>query len=172
MNHFYKSYYLTPLFFVAGAFVCLVLALSFFLSFLLVIGKIFIIVLLLLTLLDTIFLYAKRRSLLVGRSCNTRFSNGDKNIVAITLQSNYAFSINIKIIEELPFQLFGAAKPIEVFSLKANSSLVKQYDLIPTKRGEYYFGNTLVFAASPLKLVQRRFEFNTEQRCQFFLQNI
>ena len=163
VRDFYKSYYLTPLFFIAGAAICFVFALSFFLAPLFVIGKIFIAVLVVLTLLDTVFLYAKKKGLIVTRNCNERLSNGDKNPVNITLQSDYVFPVVIKIIEELPTQLVGKTQPIDVFALKGNERLVKEYTVAPTERGEYYFGNTLVFVTSPLKLVQRRFEFNTEQ---------
>ena len=163
MKQFYKSYYLTPLFFIAGAAVCFVFALSFFFAPLFILGKIFIAVLVLLILFDTLLLYTKQKALLAVRNCNERFSNGDKNPVNIALQSNYAFPVVVKIIEELPTQLANKTQAIEVFILKGNDSVVKEYIVTPTERGEYYFGNTLAFITSPLKLVQRRFEFNTEQ---------
>lgn len=163
MKAFYKSYYLTPFFFAIGATICFVFALSFFAAPLFAIAKIFIVVLVAFALTDTVYLYAKPQPLLVHRNINSRLSNGDENHIGIDLHNNYFFAIVVKIIDELPTQLANKLPAIKPLTLKRNEKITIQYFATPTQRGEYYFGNTLVFVTSPIKLVQRRFEFNTEQ---------
>ena len=147
----------------AGAAVCLVFALSFFFAPLFVIAKGFLVVLLILVLLDIVFLYGKRNGIIAERHCNYRLSNGDKNAITIKLQSNYGFPLAVEIIDELPAQLITKVTGIDNFLMKANDSNVLHYVVSPTDRGEYHFGNTLVFVKSPLKLVKRRYGFNTNQ---------
>lgn len=163
MKSFYKSFYLNPLFFITGAAVCLVFALSFFFAPLFLIAKVFLATLALLVLLDIIFLYSKRNAIIAERHCNYRLSNGDKNTISIQLQSNYAFPIAVEIIEELPAQLINKTTSIVSFSLKPNDNNILHYIVSPTERGEYHFGSTLAFIKSPLKLVTRRFAFHTNQ---------
>ncbi|MFY7965384.1 MAG: DUF58 domain-containing protein [Chitinophagaceae bacterium] len=163
MKAFYKSFYLNPLFYLAGAIVCLVFAFSFFLIPLFIVAQILLVVLLVLLFLDVVFLYAKSNSFIAERHINLRLSNGDKNAVNIHLQSNYSFPVSIDIIEELPVQLLSKVIELKPLLLKANASNIVNYYVTPTERGEYNFGNTLVFITSPLKLIKRRFEFKTSQ---------
>jgi uncharacterized protein (DUF58 family) len=163
MKAFYKSFYLNPLFFTAGAAVCLVFALSFFFAPFFVIAQLLVVMLLILVLLDIVFLYVNKNKLFAERHTNARLSNGDKNTISISLQTNYTFPVNVIIIEELPTQLLYKTTNLQPLLLKANSHIVLNYYVTPIERGEYHFGNTLVFVTSPLKLIKRRFEFNTSQ---------
>ncbi len=163
MKSFYKSFYLNQLFYIIGACICLLFALSFFFSFLFVLAKIFLVVLILLVLVDFVLLYARPNILNIKRHIQNRLSNGDENIVCLDIESNYPFSVIIKITEELPAQLISKSKTIEHLHLVPNQSLVVKYSIYPTERGEYYFGDTLAFVTSPIKLVQRRFSFKTSQ---------
>ena len=67
-------------------------------------------------------------------------------------------------IDELPAIFLNNAKPLKPFSIKGNTEHTLSYFIKPNTRGEFNFGNTLVFATSPLNIVQRRFNFNTAQK--------
>ena len=164
LKHFYKSFYLTQLFYIVGAVICLVFAISFLIPQLFIIAKVLLSVLGVLILLDSLILFTKRRTLLAARICEERFSNGDNNEVKIILQNNYSFAVEINMIDELPAIFLNNAKPLKPFSIKGNTEHTLSYFIKPNTRGEFNFGNTLVFATSPLNIVQRRFNFNTAQK--------
>ncbi len=48
-------------------------------------------------------------------------------------------------------------------SIQASGQKEVGYDLRPTERGEYLFGNLNIYVSSPLRLISRRFTFDNEQ---------
>lgn len=87
-----------------------------------------------------------------------RMSNGDENKLKIIIKNNYGFKVKALVIDELPFQL--NEKDLErAITIKADDTFELPYSLVPKERGEYHFGNILVFAASPFGLVKRKFNF-------------
>jgi uncharacterized protein (DUF58 family) len=91
-----------------------------------------------------------------------KLSNGDDNEIKISIKNYYTFPISIKIIDEIPFQF-----QIRNFEIKqkirASSQNEINYFLRPTERGEYHFGNLIIYVSSPLSLVSRRFKFDTDR---------
>ena len=79
---------------------------------------------------DVLLLYAKRKALLAGRICKERFSNGDKNLVQLQFYNNYAFSIALKIIDELPFQ-FQERNWQQLLNVEKFEKKMLQYELRP-----------------------------------------
>lgn len=158
----YQSYYLTKRTYVAFAVIVLAFALSYFLSFLFVIAQLSLLVLLVIILVDTLLLYAKRKALLAARICKERFSNGDKNLVQLQFYNNYLFSVSMKIIDELPFQ-FQERNWQMFMQLEKGEKKMLAYDLRPVERGTYTFGKLHALVTSPLKLVERRFSFAAAQ---------
>lgn len=163
----YKSFYITKYFYSAIIAIAIVMAASFFLSPLLDIAKFLLLTAVILLILDFGLLYFKRRALLAARTCEPRFNNGEKNKVDIEIISNYNFPITIFIIDELPHQ-FNKNLEMPIITIKANSNHVIEYQLRPTKRGEYNFGDILAFVQSPLNLVQRKFSFPANCNIQVY----
>lgn len=95
----------------------------------------------------------KARRIMAGR-----FSNGDKNDVAIQIKSEYAFATSISIIDELPWQLQERNFTINR-KLQPRQQKTFHYQLIPTQRGEYQFGKLHLFVASPIGFIKRRFSW-------------
>ena len=94
----------------------------------------------------------------VKRTTPEKLSNGDQNPIEITLQNNYTFTINAKVIDEIPFQFQTRNFEIKR-KLKTNTKIDFLYQLRPTERGEYFFGTLNIYTSSPLLLVSRRYRF-------------
>lgn len=90
-----------------------------------------------------------------------KFSNGDNNQVEISVENKYPFIIYLTIIDEVPIQF-----QIRDFELKLKVKPNKEdrigYNLKPTERGEYHFGNLNIYAATRIGLVAKRFRFDNE----------
>lgn len=91
-----------------------------------------------------------------------KLSNGDENPIAITIKNFYTFSITVKVIDEIPFQF-----QVRNFEIKRKMKNASQdeftYQLRPTERGEYFFGNLNIYVSSPLRLISKRYKFNKNQ---------
>ena len=91
-----------------------------------------------------------------------KLSNGDENPITIKLKNQYSFTVFAKVIDEIPFQF--QMRNFEIRrKLAASGKDQFQYQLRPTERGEYSFGNLNVYITSPLRLVSRRFKFAENQ---------
>lgn len=163
----YQSFYLTKRTYIAAACIVLLFACSFFLDFLFVFAQIALCLLVLLILIDAVLLYFKRKALLAGRICMPRFSNGDENFVQLQFYNNYSFTIDLKVVDELPAQ-FQERNWLKELKIEKEEKKILSYVLRPVQRGEYFFGNILAFATSPLQFVQRRFSFPAEEKIMVY----
>lgn len=93
-----------------------------------------------------------------SRSLSQRLSNGDENPVRITISSSYVFTSTLTLIDEIPVQ-FQERNFRFSFTILPGESLVKTYELRPTERGEYEFGNILIYASTRLGLIRRKYAF-------------
>jgi len=114
------------------------------------------------TLIDLLLLFASNQRFAGTRVLTEKLSNGDENPVVIRLESGYSFPASLRIIDEVPVQF-----QIRDFSvhrtINAGGSDSFEYFLRPTQRGEYHFGSLNVYVSSPLRLVSRRFIFESGQ---------
>lgn len=111
--------------------------------------------------IDVLLLY-RLNGIQAGRSLPKRFSNGDNNPVSISIKNQYVFSVFLTLIDEIPSQ-FQRRDFRFSFSLKPGEELLKKYELRPTERGEYHFGKVLIFAASRIGLIRRKYAFEDAQ---------
>ncbi|MEJ7557289.1 MAG: DUF58 domain-containing protein [Pedobacter sp.] len=165
MKAFFKTYY-TNLFIgkatFAGLAICAVLFLfSFFLPWLGDLPYFVLSLLVILIIADLILLFRIKRGVFLRRDLPERLSNGDDNEIRIYIENYYPFDLNVGIIDEIPFQ-FQKRDLWFKARLKPGSHKDLIYKLRPTKRGEYLFGSVHVYAASPLRLLSRRFKFCEE----------
>jgi len=84
-----------------------------------------------------------------------------ENSVKIDIKNNYPFRVDLKIIDEIPFQFQKRDFLIKKTILSQGSSFF-EYILIPKERGEYIFGGLNIYAKSPIGLVSRKFIFQKE----------
>lgn len=119
-------------------------------------------ILLVFLIIDTLLLFASVKKIIGNRIMSEKLSNGDENEIKIAINNQYSFPIYSKIIDEIPFQF--QQRNFEVKrKIKALGKDNYTYLLRPTERGEYSFGNLNIYAASPLRLVSRRFTYNKNQ---------
>lgn len=114
-----------------------------------------------LTVFDYTLLFMGRGRITAARHMPPRFSLGDENIVKLTFDNTYSFQASVLLIDELPVQ-FQERNWRRRFSISYRSRRDITYPLRPTSRGEYGFGHLLVYAASPIGLLRRRFRTGEE----------
>lgn len=105
---------------------------------------------------DYFLLFIGKGRISAVRVMPARFSLGDENTVRISFQNGYSFQAAILLIDELPIQ-FQERNWRKRFTVSYRSRKDITYLLRPTSRGEYEFGYAIIYAASPIGLVRRRF---------------
>ncbi len=147
--------FVTLRFYVAtGACVVLYVA-AFFLPSLFAVTNILFTVLCFLLLADFLFLFVFFKPPTALRFVGDRLSNGDENKVQIELVNKMPFTIDLKIIDELPEQFQERDFLITKKLLPKQKSFVT-YNITPKQRGEYIFGNILLYIQSQMGLVRIR----------------
>jgi uncharacterized protein (DUF58 family) len=140
----------------AGLFV-----LAFFFPILLTPVNMLAMLLLSLSVIDVIWLFAGRSRFSGERIIAPRLSLGDENMVRIVLHNGYRFRTSVSVIDELPVQ-FQERNWRRYVHIAPLSSGEITYRLRPLSRGEYGFGLVLAYVCSPLGLAQRRFRLGEE----------
>lgn len=159
MKHIFRHTFLQKRFFI----VLIVLITGFLTSYIVEslfgVFKIVFYVFVLLFIVDLILLFASKGQVKGKRLVPDKLSNGDDNSIEIEIGNEYLFSSTIKVIDELPFQFqkrdFGLKS-----TLKPGEYKNYKYELRPTERGVYSFGNLIVFATSPIGFVARKHLFD------------
>ncbi|WP_052467012.1 DUF58 domain-containing protein [Psychroserpens damuponensis] len=118
--------------------------------------KLLLLLLITLTILDTIILFAAKNGVKGQRVLPEKFSNGDENGVNLLINNYYTFNVNVTIIDEIPEQFQVRNFRIDR-KLEASSSSEIQYKLRPVERGEYHFGKLNIYVTSVFGLISRRF---------------
>src|SRR5690606_2201493 len=113
------------------------------------------------TIFDVLLLYQNKTGIRATRILPEKLSNGDENSVEIKVANRFPFKTSVKIIDELPIQWQVRDFKIETI-LNAAEEKKFTYQVRPTERGEYHFGNLNIFSASVLGLVARRQQFSAE----------
>lgn len=162
MLKFFKQFYLSNRFFLLWLVVIVLFCLSFAFSYLFPLAQLALVGLLAVTFLDIFILFFNKAKINAKRTVNTPLSLGDVNNVDILIESEYNIPVNLKVIDEIPYQ-FQIRDFEKSISLKGGESKLLSYDLRPTKRGAYQFQNINVFIATVFGLVQRRFQVEQKQ---------
>ena len=112
-------------------------------------------------IVDSLLLFNQKNAIYSQRILPEKLSNGDENSVKIDIKNNYPFRVDLKIIDEIPFQFQKRDFLIKKTILPQGSSFF-EYILIPKERGEYVFGGLNIYVKSPIGLVSRKFVFQKE----------
>lgn len=112
-------------------------------------------------MIDYLLLFNQKNALQAQRILPEKLSNGDENFVKIDIKNNYNFTINTRIIDEIPFQFQKRDFLIEK-KISPGANTFFQYTLEPKERGEYHFGGLNIYASSPLGLVSKRYTFQKD----------
>lgn len=114
---------------------------------------------LLLLLVDIILIFASKGSVHATRLLPEKLSNGDENQIKIVLSNFYLFPVQLKVLDEIPHQF---QKRDFVINTKLGKGREKQftYQLRPTSRGLYSFGNLIVLSRSPIGFISKKYSFD------------
>ena len=110
---------------------------------------------LLATIAELVFLFFKKMPFSAVRTLTNKLSLGDDNQVSLAIQNNTRLVWSFMVIDELPYQLqernfalYTTLLPKKVVDLR--------YSIHPVKRGDYDFGDILLFTGTILNFVKRR----------------
>jgi len=151
-----KSLYINHLFFYILMGIGGLFFLSFFVKWMFDVAVILFVLYLLVTVIDIFVLYYSKNGIETVRELPDRLSNGDENIIRISLKNNYSVPVFLEIIDEIPFQ-FQKRDFLIQLRLGENEKKVIEYSLRPTERGEYFFGKLNVYVKSSIRLVSKRY---------------
>jgi uncharacterized protein (DUF58 family) len=120
-------------------------------------AKLSLLVLFGLSIIDILLLFSVKNGISAQRIAPLRMSNGDINEIRIIVSGQYLFNINFNLIDELPHQF-------QIRDFKVDGTLLPavekeiNYKLNPLERGEYNFGQIMVFAYSFIGLMSKRYK--------------
>ncbi len=116
----------------------------------------------LLLITDALFLFAFNGKPIAKRIIAERMSNGDRNPVTLEIKNTYPFTIKMRVIDELPEQFQSRNNFFEKI-FKAGEEVKFSFFLRPVERGEYHFGNIMIYARSLLGFLSRQFISHSEK---------
>ena len=115
-----------------------------------------------LLLADYFFLFITKKIPFAVRRIAERLSNGDENKIELRIRNEFSFPVNMQIIDELPEQFqIRDWKRTSTFTSKQQQRFI--YTLRPVERGEYHFGNIILFISTKLGLLSRRFTIDAAE---------
>lgn len=162
LNKYIGDLYLSPRFYLAMAAITFFFILSFFIPLIAKLPPVILSVFMALAFIDYCMLFIVNRSVLAKRIVADRLSNGDVNTIRINIKNEFFFAVFVEIIDELPEQ-FQVRNWKKFIHLTAKERKTISYTVEPTQRGEYHFGNILLFTGSPLRLLSRKFTIPAEK---------
>ena len=110
-------------------------------------------------LVDIILMFASKGGVHASRLLPEKLSNGDENQIKIILSNSYLFPVQLKVLDEIPHQF---QKRDFVINTTLGKGMEKQYtyQLRPTTRGLYSFGDLIVFSKSPIGFISKKYSFD------------
>lgn len=159
LKQLYKTIYLytflTKRFFITWLVIIAVFTISFNYSFLFTIGKILLISLTVISVLDFIFVLIYRRKIECIRTVPNILSLGDEQNITLRIKNKNLSPIKIEVIDELPIEF---QKRDFSFKLNMSGNETKNilYNIRPLTRGAYTFGNCNIFVSTLLGLIQHK----------------
>lgn len=156
-----KKLYINTRFFFALIGVGMLYVLAFFFPFFMILGHGFLLLIFLTAFVDYLLIFRQKDAVLAQRILPEKLSNGDENVVKVDIKNNYSFKINVKVIDEIPFQ-FQKRDFLIRKEIQSGKNILFQYFLEPKERGEYNFGALNVYASSPIAFISKRFIFQKD----------
>jgi len=156
-----KNLYINTRFFFALIGVGMLYVLAFFFPFFMILGHSLLLLIFLTVFVDYLLVFRQKDAVLTQRILPEKLSNGDENAVKIDIKNNYIFKINVKVIDEIPFQ-FQKRDFLITKEIESGKNILFQYFLEPKERGEYHFGALNIYASSPIGFVSKRFIFQKD----------
>lgn len=160
--HLLRSIYLHPRFFYLLSVLAGLFFLSYWIPLLYMPAFLGLSLLALASFFDFAMLWAQARPLQARRNFAAKLSNGDINQILLVVQSTYAQTLELEIIEELPVQ-FQERDFLLRTRIAPGESQTLTYRLRPVERGVYSFGAIRIYASTGLKMFRRGFRFSPDE---------
>lgn len=159
---FFKSLFISLPFYLALGIIAIVYVLGYFFVPFSAISNLLLISFAVLSVVDIALLYGPNSGFSGSRISPQRLSNGDDNLIRISIKSGYRIKINARIIDEVPIQF-----QIRDFLIQEQFLAYQEhsfsYNLRPVNRGLYSFDDLLVYAATRIGFFSRRFQIRASQ---------
>ncbi len=104
---------------------------------------------------DVVILFMPGSTISVSRRVNKQLSLGDQNPVTLSVLNRMRIPVSLTIHDEVPFQMQWRNFKLKT-SLGVGEKTVLTYNMRPTERGIFHFGNVNVFCKSFLRFAERR----------------
>lgn len=150
-GHYWQRLFLTTPFFWWWAGVILLFTLSFVWSFLFPVALTCFTLILALMLVDVMVLIRWGQPIEIERQIPGAFSLGDNNEVRLDLRNRSDRKHSFQLIDEVPVE-FQQRENTHEIQLEGRQEKVVRYNLRPTSRGAYQFGDLQIFLRGPLGL--------------------
>jgi uncharacterized protein (DUF58 family) len=167
LKHFYSTLFLNNRFFYFLATIAILFVVGFFAPLFFEISKVLLFMLSILTIVDIFILYKTKNAIEVERFLPERLSNGDENKISLNLKNQYPFVAHLSLIEELPYQ-FQKRDFFFNQQLQKNEEKNIHYNLRPTERGVYLFGNVNAYVSSSLQLATKKYILGEEKELKCY----
>ncbi len=162
MKSVLKNLYLPTRFFLAGGVLIFMFVTGFVYTWMFTVARIAALLFFATVFADIILLFRKNTKLTCTRTLPNLLSLSDENNVLLTITNGSSLAFKVSVIEELPDQ-FQERKFNMRLDLRPGENRKIKYQLRPLTRGEYKFGNTILFISSLIGLAERRVIFQTEK---------
>ena len=156
-----KNLYIHTRFFFALIAVGILYVFAFFFPWVMGVAHMALLLCFLAAMVEALFIFNQNKGISAQRILPEKLSNGDENPVKIDIKNNYGFTIQVNVIDEIPFQFQKRDFLIEK-KIEPGKNSFFQYILEPKERGEYNFGSLHIYVSSPLGLVSKRFSFQKD----------
>lgn len=162
-----KSIYLTQFFFLLMGIVVVLFATSFAVPFLFFWGKVGLLAVVGITILDGLIVFMNKKPIHFQRKIEERLNLGDSNEVELLVENLLSQPISFRLIEGYPVELQERSKEYSAL-LSGNSSKKFSYNFTPTRRGEYEFQDVFFIISSVFRLVSRRIDISAKQTIRVY----
>lgn len=162
-----RNLYIHPVFFYYMSGIVVVFLVSFWFPILYYIAWLLVLILSTIFVIDVFLLFRFKSGFRASRKLPKKFSNSDENQIPLALENKYPFKVQIKIIDEIPIQFQKRDFEYNT-TLDSAAEKVYNYMLRPVERGEYHFGNLIAYVSSPLRVVAKRYRFDTNQMVRVY----
>ena len=161
------SLHLTRFTFILLTIVTAVIGASTILPWLMLVGKTMLVVLVITIIADVLLVYLQKEPVTVKRTFQERMNLGDVNTITVKIVNQTLQPINTSIYEGYPVQMQKRSKAWVALLLPRKAKSFT-YTFTPTERGEYDFGDIVLFLRSPLFLAQRRMIIPLKEKTEVY----
>jgi len=161
------SLHLTRFTFILLTIVTAVIGASTILPWLMLVGKTMLVVLVITIIADVLLVYLQKEPVTVKRTFQERMNLGDVNTITVKIVNQTLQPINASIYEGYPVQMQKRSKAWVALLLPRKAKSFT-YTFTPTERGEYDFGDIVLFLRSPLFLAQRRMIIPLKEKTEVY----